>query len=515
MKKMRAHQTTLLLALAGLLVFAPAVQAQTPPTGIEVPVFSDPIMSVDFSRPVRDWDGFGVNYVETSQTRDYDVWPQEYGGFSILTEGERQEILDMIFGDDGLKPSFTKMFLGSWHEGETKADNDNDDPWDLNMEGFDHERTTKWMRYFNHEGLERTRARGDDLEIVTTLYGPAPWMTEQKFLLGPYLDQDEKLEMAEYMVSWVKFLKDEENLPVKYLSLHNEGDAYYRWPRDGSLPGEDHRDFNLLWRPDQVVEYLKILRPMLDKYGLQDVGITPGETQNWYRFHMWGYAPAIVQDAEALENLAIITSHSFANWENLESTYYGDWRSNGIDMIREEKPDMRAWVTSMSWGDMDARFVDAIRRNIYMSKVNGLLPWATVQRVGEWVGGDPNPGTAFKVNPDGTYEVMPGYYFYKQVTRAGQPGMKVAHVESYDPDVNLLAWSSNGTDNPDAFVVVNIEEEEKEAVVHVRGTDSDQFTAYRTSDDDRYEPIGSYFVNEKGEIHYTVPPNSATTFFAE
>ncbi len=93
-----------------------AAQEPPPPTGIEVPVFADPILGIDFSDHLREWDGFGVNYVETSQTRDYDVWPQEYGGFSILSEQDRSEILDLIFGPDGLRPAMTKLFLDVWHE---------------------------------------------------------------------------------------------------------------------------------------------------------------------------------------------------------------------------------------------------------------------------------------------------------------------------------------------------------------------------------------------------------------
>jgi len=57
--------------------------------------------SIDFTQTLQDWDGFGVNYVEVAQTMDYENDPQEYCGFSLLTEEERQEILDMIFGEDG------------------------------------------------------------------------------------------------------------------------------------------------------------------------------------------------------------------------------------------------------------------------------------------------------------------------------------------------------------------------------------------------------------------------------
>lgn len=72
-------------------------------------------IQVDFATTLCDWDGFGVNYVETAQTRDYQAQPQEYGGFSLLSEADRQKILDLIFGDGGLWPGVVKMFLDPFH----------------------------------------------------------------------------------------------------------------------------------------------------------------------------------------------------------------------------------------------------------------------------------------------------------------------------------------------------------------------------------------------------------------
>jgi len=192
---------------------------------------------VQFEKRLQAWDGFGVNYVEACQTRDYRQRPQEYGGFSTLSEDKRQQILEMTFGPDGLKPGIVKMFLDSFHEGMSEADNDNDDPHRIDMSRFDHKTTTKWMRYFVREGLKRTRARGADLGIITTLYGPPGWATEQKFVRGRDLDLSKKEEVAEYMISWVKYLRDEEKFPVKYVSLHNEGECWNRWPVDGKSAG--------------------------------------------------------------------------------------------------------------------------------------------------------------------------------------------------------------------------------------------------------------------------------------
>ena len=114
-----------------------------------------------------------------------------------------------------------------------------------------------------------------------------------------------------------------------------------------------------------------------------------------------------------------------------------------MELLRAKRPELHAWTTSMSWSKMDARFVDSIRVQIYDVKVNAAIPWAALQRIGDWIGGDPNPGTAFNVDDQGQVFIRPGYYFYKQVSRAGQPGMAVASVSSSGEDVMLMGRSTS------------------------------------------------------------------------
>ncbi len=453
---------------------------------------------VDFRQQLRDWDGFGVNYVETSQTRDYRADPQEYGGFSLLSEEQRQQILDMSFGPEGLQPGLLKMFLDPHHQGVTQTDT------------FDHATTTRWLRYFARQGLEKTRRRGGELTIITTLYGPPGWMTRQRFIRGRDLDPALKRACARYIIEWVKYLRMVEGLPVKYISLHNEGEDYVRWPEDGSTAGEARHDYNLYWPPEQVVDFLKFMRGMLDQEGLANVGLTPGETSNWYRFSEWGYASAIAADAGALKNLGLITSHGFINFS--PGRWFGDWRSVGNDMLRAKRPELHSWVTSQSWSRMDANFINEIRGHIYAAKVNGIIPWAAVQRPAKWVGGDPNPGTAFRISEDGTYTVQPGYYFYKQVSRAGQPGMAVAEVVSTDTEVGLIAFARAKTKHPDAIVVLNMAQTAKPLAIRVLGSASTAFSAWRTGLEERYVALGEQVLKD-GVLSYTAPPGSVTTFF--
>ncbi len=465
---------------------------------------------VDFNRKLRDWDGFGVNYVETCQTPDYSANPQDYGGFSTLSGEKRQEILEMIFGEDGLKPGIIKMFLDPFHQAEDRQNGPGPDQ--IDMANYDHETTTGWMRYFAKKGLELTRSRGSDLSIITTLYGPPGWMTKQKFVRGRDLDPEYRLELAKYFVSWVKFLREREGLPVKYISLHNEGEDYVRWPEDGSTANwEEGHDYNMFWPRELVVEFIKLLRDVLDANGLKDVGVTPGETSNWYRFVEWGYACAIADDEEALNKLGLVTSHGFiSSWKR----WVGDCRSTGIDLLREKRPDLHAWTTSISWSKMDVHFLNEYRSSIYAAKVNGLIPWACIQYPAGWAKGDPNPGTAFRVDGQGGYTVEPGYYYYKQVCRAGQPGMAVSRVMSNDSELVFMAFAENGTRNPDAFVVLNTSDQDKKVDIKVSGSDSRAFEAYRTSPSEKYAGLGEYGLKD-GVITYLSPAGSATSFFGK
>jgi hypothetical protein len=466
---------------------------------------------VDFSKHIRQWDGFGINYVEAAQTRDYQTDPQEYGGFSVLTEEQRQEIIALIFGEDGLKPGVVKMFLDSFHQEEPSDDYKRNDMV-IDLDTYDHEKTTQWMRYFVREGLETTRSRGGNLDIIVTLYGPPAWTTMQRIVRGRDINPDLKIEVAKYLVSWAKFLREKEGFPVNYVSLHNEGEDWVRWPEDGTEGGLNH-DYNMYWPPEQVAEYMSLLPQVLKANGMDDVGPAPGETTNWYRFSEWGYADAIADDPEAVAGIGLITSHGFRGNPN-PGRWYGDWRSLGIDILREKRPDLHAWVTSTSWAKMDVLFVNEIRNNIYCAKVNAIIPWAAIQRPGIWVGGDPNPGCAFRVYDDGHYEVMQGYYYYKQVCHAGQPGMMVARGISNDSSIGLIAFAGNGTGNPDSFVVLNLREESVPLNIQVTGTPSQSFTVFCTGPDENYIPLGEMMCAQ-GFVRYEAPASSVTTFYGQ
>jgi hypothetical protein len=310
------------------------------------------------------------------------------------------------------------------------------------------------------------------------------------------------------MIDWVKYLRETEKFPVKYLSLHNEGDSPYRWPLDGSSGniGKGH-DYNAFWRPAEVAHFIGFMRPLMDEMGLKEVGITPGECSNWRNVSGMLYDWAIFDNPQALKNIGLLTSHGFGAPDVITST--------AADLLRFKRPDLHAWTTSYSWGRMDVSFIELSRQNIYAAEVNALIPWAFIQTL-TWVGGDPNPGCAVRVSATGDYTIQPGYYFYKQLSRAGQPGMAVAAVATTSgSQVELIAFASNGTANPDAFVVLNTGRTSQQVKTAISGSSARSFKGFRTNRqlEEKYADIGTFEVRA-GSIEFELPAGAVATFFA-
>lgn len=463
---------------------------------------------IDFDRHLHPWDGFGVNYVETSQTRDYAASPQDYGGFGSLTEETRREIVEYVFGNDGLRPGVVKMFLDPFHQRRCPYGSD----W-IDQSEYDHTTTTRWQRYFIAQGLERARTRGDTLQVLVGMYGPPAWMTVQNMVRARDLAPEHRDAYAKYLVAYAHYLRGEMDVPVTCVSIHNEGESWARWPDDGTDENGAAHDYNVYLSPEAVADMIPRVRRILDANGMRDVGVAPGETYSWPRFHQWGYADAIADSSAAVQAIGLVTSHGFAN--GCRGRWYGDWRNHGLDIIAAVKGNgLKAWVTSHSWCKMDANFVWELYQHIYCAGVSSIIPWACIQHPMGWTGNDPNPGTAFRVNGDQTYEVLPGYWYYKQVTRAGAPGMAVARTRCNDMDVAVMAFARNGSGHPDAFVVINRTErnETKQMAIELRGCRAGRISATRTSPHESYAPIDEFTVGDN-TLTYDAAPDTVTTFF--
>jgi O-glycosyl hydrolase len=369
------------------------------------------------------------------------------------------------------------------------------------------------MRYFVEGGLKRSEQREQPLDIITTLYGPPPWATVQKTLNGRDLDPAQDENLAVYLIDWVQWLK-KNNYPVKFISLHNEGEKPHGWAHDGYMAVDKIFDYNCFWPPQKIAEFINFLREKMNQSGLDDIGVTPGEASNWSNFTNRFYDYYLVTTPGALDNCALITSHGFGG-------NTGTQTPAGLAYIRRARPELKAWVTSCSWGREDSFLTDQMILGINNVKINAIIPWAVCQVPSQWYEGvDCNPAPPVQISEDGTYEVKSTYYYYKHFTRSGKRGMAVAPVAlSQYSGIDSVAFAANGTSNPDSFILVNSNRwATKKMAVTVNGSSSTRFTARRSWRKyglklmEKYNDIGELTL-DNGMLFYEAPPDSVTTFF--
>jgi hypothetical protein len=90
----------------------------------------------------------------------------------------------------------------------------------------------------------------------------------------------------------------------------------------------------------------------------------------------------------------------------------------------------------------------------------------------------------------------------------------VASVQSEkDSEVELMAFASNGTQNPDAFILLNRGQADKEVAIEVAGSKSG-FSATRSSETEQHVALGDFKVSG-GTLVYKAPAGSVSTFVAK
>jgi len=478
------------------------------------------LLKIDFGAGLRTWDGFGLNYVESAHSADPETDYEDYGGFSTLPEASRQQIMDLLYGslgasdpDKGLRVSLHKIFLDPFHQ--------------LTANGpfVGPSTSSRMSRYFLVEAAKRLRTRNRSMDLVTTYYGVPAWATTARIFLWRDVDPARFEPLAEYMADWISYLRSEllgsaftGTVDPRYASLTNEGESARRWNADGSP--QPKRDYNAYWPARSIAEFLPVLANTLQRHGLDGIRLMPCETAGWDWLDVTTegdpIAEALLADPVARRHIGVLGGHSFSRSGPVGAAVVARFR-------REFGDGLRAWTTSHDWRKGDVGFAEHTRRQIYEIGVTGIITWAATKRLSDWeryTGRPANPQCAILIKDDGTTQVQSGYYFYKQFTWAGQPGMSVAAVDDRAAGgLTAAAFGSNGTRHPAAFVVINPKSEGRVVRIVLAGGDSQEFQAFRTCDGlaegEAFKNIGIHSADATGAMLYHAPAKSATTFLAK
>lgn len=473
-------------------------------------------IAIDFGITIRTWDGFGVNYIEGGHTADPEREYEDYGGFSRLAESRRQEVMDLLYGpltgdlaDLGMGLALHKIFLDPHHQAAPDG------------AFVGPSKSTEMSRYFLLEAAKRLKARGRTLDVLTTYYGVPAWATTTGKFHWRDVAPERYEPLAAYMAKWIVYLRRDllaaefaSTVRVRAAAVTNEGEFPERWNEDGSP--KPATDYNAYWPPAALAKFLPILRAALERHGVGDIKVMPTETAGWDYLGLTRggerIASTLLGDPAARASIGIVGGHSFGS--------SGAPGAHAVGVFRGALGEhLQAWTTSHDWKTGDLAFAELTRRQVYDIGVTGMITWAATKRVAAWefyTNRPANRQCAVLVNDDGTMTIQSGFYYYKQATRAGQPGMAVALVdERRGGGVRAMAFARNGTTHPDAWVLINPDATSKTVEVALKGTTFRRFEGFRTSGDGRSEgarPIQPLVVGPQQTATYTAPAQSMTTF---
>jgi hypothetical protein len=454
---------------------------------------------VDFSRKIREWDGFGVSFANNScQTPN--LSPSLFSSSSnIPPEYDLKKNAELLFGSSGLRINIIKTFLNSNEQKQENTkynESDTIDTKGISCNPFD-DRTGE----FCNSAIAASTQWGGALKMLCTFTNPPGWMTKQKVTGGKDLEPSHRIDYARLMVAGLKYLV-ERKYPIKYMSMHYHGEDWERWCENGETT--DNCLYSMYWPPELVVDFLKLLRRMLDRNDLAGIGLTPGEIGGWLRFVDWGYANAILDDPDATQSLGLLTSTSLVN--NSDPSQHLLVNSSGIDEIREHRTGIHAWFTALHPVTPITSFLMQIRNSIYNSKVNAVILGDAIE-----LSRGNNECLFAPHKIDHTCSVSDPFYYLKLLCRSGQPGTAVCQVACNTNGAALIGFSGNATKNHDAFIIINASDTEYDLPIEIRGSANGIFGVFRTSSFERYQNLGNVNVKE-GKIHFKAIPFSATAF---
>ena len=446
---------------------------------------------VDFSRKIREWDGFGVSIANKNchkQTLEPTLFNYHNGN---VPESDQKKTAELLFGNNGLRVQIIKTFLNCPEPKQNNLKSNENDPVDINEYSFN-PLDNATVEFYNNAAAASAQW-GGALQMLCTYTNPPGWMTKQKVAGGKDLEPSHRIDYARSMVAGIKYLV-QKRYPVHFLSMHYHGEDWECWC--GNESTNDCGLFSLYWPPEQVVDFLKLLRRMLDKNGLGYIGLTPGEIGSWLRFVDWGYSNAIIDDPAAIQSLGLLTSTSPTT-----GAMAGNFilvNSSGIDEIREQRSDIHAWLTALNPTTPITSYLMKIRNSIYNSKVNAVIL-----------------GDAVNLSYDSydrTLTTLGAFYYLKLFCRSGLPGTAICQVACNTKGASLIGFAGNAKKNHDSFIVINSGENEYDLPIEIRGSANGIFSVFRTSTFEKYQNIGNVHVKE-GKILFKALPFSATAFF--
>jgi glucuronoarabinoxylan endo-1,4-beta-xylanase len=356
--------------------------------------------------------------------------------------------------------------------------NDNDDPRKINASGFnfgptsDNGKQFPFLKALNNKGAK----------ILATVWTPPVWMKllkdpsripkecyncgncpvsdPRRSVCGGQLNPVYYEEFAEYLVAYVKTLKQKTGVDLYGISIQNE--PYFANPFEANV-----------MLPAEYAEVLKVVGQRFSDEGLTTKFFGPEHMAEW----SWGiqkkYVHEILEDPDVSSFIDIYAVHGYVDGVTPDHGSAEGWTElyNNIT-VAHGKP---LWMTETSASDEKGyTLAFNMARSLYLAlKFGRITAWIY------WAMAD-----AVIINN----ELTPLGYAFKNYYRHIRPGAIRVDAQSTDTDILTLAFKDPVSS---ALTVILINQSDQQKSVKASFVSSrSQFLLYRTSSSENCRDLG-------------------------
>lgn len=404
-----------------------------------------------------------------------------FGGIKAYWENPpfyTDAFIDYFLDDLGATIVRTNIF---W---DLEPENDNSSSSDLDLSKFNYGagsnlgKQLPYYRALKEAGLKK---------LIATSWTPPDWMKlhdepdripeqcyncnncptgdSRRKVCGGRLDPKYYGEYAEYLLAYVKILRQEADIDLYGISIQNE--PYFANPFESNVV-----------LPEEYGRLLNVVGRRFRQEGLNTRIFGPEHMAEWSWGVQQNYVSNVFQTGANNPYLDIYAVHGYVDGVAPDFGSAEGWTALKNNISDEyDKP---LWMTETSGYAQTHEGVMELVRSLYLAlRFGNISAWVYWSVSGE-------PGSEFSIMANGEPTVL--YHASKQYFRYIRPGAIRVDAASEDPEVLTLAFK-NSSEGSMTLVLINTSEIEKEGVLNIPSRPA-EFSVYRTSASENSAEVG-------------------------
>ena len=389
------------------------------------------IIDVDPATTYQTIDGFGAAFTDSSAALVA----------NDLDQGARDELMNNLFGADGIGLSMVRQPLGASDFATAESGDYTFDDTCCDLSDFNTGHDEAYILPI----LRQAKQINPDLKVMGTPWSAPAWMKTNDNVDGGELKTENHGVFADYLLKTAQAYSDA-GVPLDFLSIQNE--PYHPESGDGSSGYP-----SMHMSPEQQAASIgDEIGPKFAESGLK--------TQLLAWDHNWShpeYPGIVADDPEAGQHVAGAAFHC----------YEGD--VSGQSEFQQAHPDKGIWLTECSGGDWSPDFAQNLKWQTQNLIIGGTRNWAKGvalwnvaldQNHGPTNGGCSDCRGVVTVNTDdGQVTYNEEYYVLGHVAKFVKPGAQRVESTSNPNGVESVAFRN--TDGSTALLALNASDSEQ------------------------------------------------------